>query len=36
MDWRAERFLYTVHVGLVYVPIYNFLQRRRGNSQPSL
>jgi hypothetical protein len=28
--------LYTVHVGLVYVPIYNFLQRRRGNSQPSL
>lgn len=30
----AESFLYGVYAGLVYVPIYNFLQRRWGNAQP--
>ena len=29
----VESFLYGVYVGLVYVPIYNFLQRRWGNAQ---
>ena len=28
----VESFLYGVYAGLVFVPIYNFLQRRWGNS----
>ena len=30
----VESFLYGAYAGLVYVPIYNFLQRRWGNGQP--
>ena len=30
----AESFLYGVYAGLVYVPIYNFLQRCCGDAQP--
>lgn len=29
----AESFLYGVYAGLVYVPIYNFLQRRWGDGR---